>query len=113
MKLLLAAAILIPHLVYNPAFAADKKKAPNRTPQNLGQIVCGSIDSMLRQATHYGEYPRFVGKSGEARAMLLMTLNEKTGTWTLFTLRPDGDACVIGTGDKGKLVKGKDEGEPS
>lgn len=117
MKILLATALLLPNLIFNPVLAADKKKAPKKAPsqeQEQGEVVCGPVDGMLGQAAkHYGEYPRFMGKSGEARAMLLMTLNEKTGTWTLFTVRPDGDGCVVGTGDRGKLVKGKDEGEPS
>ncbi len=105
-KLLLAALLLIPQL----AFAQEAPK-------------CGLLANASKNlAKEYGEHMAFMFSAGadEPTAMTIF-LNPKTGTMTMFAIRPDRKgrilACEFLEGEPWRALKEpppeEDEGDPS
>lgn len=67
---------------------------------------CGSIDTMFADAIiYYNEEPLFTGLNvtnsidGEAYyGEMMFTVNQDTGSWSMFAIYPDGSACLINFG---------------
>ena len=74
---------------------------------------CGPFEDVrdvLRSG--YGEGPRFQGLTADSSAILIVMLNDATGTWTLLLVRPDGSACIAGAGSVGGVVMAEPAGVP-
>ncbi|MBZ8133206.1 hypothetical protein [Afifella sp. IM 167] len=71
---------------------------------------CGPIRAMTEGLlTGFGEVPVASGSLGNGRAML-MTRNEKTGSWTMLSIAPPDLACMIGSGDRFRLINPAEKG---
>ena len=66
---------------------------------------CGPSITMFEEAMDYGETPLFVGKNvtfgvegtpyyGE----MMFTVNQESGSWSMFTIYPDGTVCMSNFG---------------
>lgn len=75
--------------------------------------TCGPYDGVSEGLrTGYGETPRFHGLTEGSGALMVVTLNEDSGSWTVLMVRPDGFACMVAAGSVGALVKAPPEGVP-
>lgn len=61
----------------------------------------------------YGESPRFQGLAEGMGALVMVWLNELTGTWTLLIVKPDGTACLVGEGQGGAIAAAEAAGDPA
>ncbi len=60
---------------------------------------CASAQRVLSNAAaKWGETPAAQGIVAEDGTRLVMTLNEKTKTFTFIEISPDGTACLISAG---------------
>lgn len=65
-------------------------------------VVCSDLKTVIENISkEYQEEPTWSGKDSQSRYVL--TLNKKTGTWTIVQYN-DKLACVLGTGDNGKII---------
>jgi hypothetical protein len=67
---------------------------------------CGSTKEIKELIDSYEEKPIFVAPSQRfknVKGILVVTLNSKTGNWTVFELNDNGLHCVLQTGDGGEL----------
>ena len=65
-------------------------------------VVCSDLKIVIENISkEYQEEPIWRGKDSLSRYVL--TLNKKTGTWTIVQYN-DKLACVLGTGDNGKII---------
>ncbi len=115
MKLLLALVILIPQFAYSVAFAAED--APK----------CGLLANASKNlAKEYGEHMAFMFSSGSETPTAIAVavfLNPKTGTLTMFTVKPGPKgqvvACEFIEGEHWRALKEPttpdedEEGDPS
>lgn len=67
--------------------------------------ACNSFEYWATQARAYEEELLFEGISivndpdGQAyQGVMVFTVNQQTGTWAMFSLYPDGTACLIASG---------------
>ena len=54
-------------------------------------------------AKNYGEARAGIGLNGDARVME-MFVNATTGTWTITVTLPDGQTCLVATGEQFQTV---------
>jgi hypothetical protein len=69
-------------------------------------VVCSDLKTVIENlSSEYKEEPFWSGT--DSLSKFIMMSNKKTGTWTIIQYN-DKIACVIGTGDNGKVfVLGK------
>lgn len=67
---------------------------------------CGEQFRMFDYSAEIGEQPLFIGTStmvgieGEYyNGSMMFTVNQDTGTWTMFTQYADGTVCITAFGD--------------
>lgn len=67
---------------------------------------CGQSYPMFAPSMDYGEKPLFVGTSvilgvdgTPYQGGMMFTVNQDSGTWTLFTMYNDGTVCVVAFGE--------------
>lgn len=74
------------------------------------QVFCLPRDSIVEvlSGEKWREQPRavLVGEHG----VIELHGNADTGTWTLFLVRPDGEACPLGEGEGFELLKPQPRG---
>ena len=82
---------------------------PNQVVTTAKPVVCGRIDTILgRMENVHGEKPVMLGQTpdkGETQAMVTLTYNEQTGSYTFLEKLPTEKRliCIISSG-RGKLV---------
>ena len=82
---------------------------PNQVVTTAKPVVCGRIDIILgRMENVHGEKPVMLGQTpdkGETQAMVTLTYNEQTGSYTFLEQLPTEKRliCIISSG-RGKLV---------
>ena len=82
---------------------------PNQVVTSTKPVVCGRIDTILgRMENVHGEKPVMLGQTpdkGETQAMVTLTYNEQTGSYTFLEQLPTEKRliCIISSG-RGKLV---------
>ena len=82
---------------------------PNQVVTTAKPVVCGRIDTILgRMENVHGEKPVMLGQTpdkGETQAMVTLTYNEQTGSYTFLEQLPTEKRliCIISSG-RGKLV---------
>ena len=82
---------------------------PNQVVTTAKPVVCGRIDTILgRMENVHGEKPVMLGQTpdkGETQAMVTLTYNEQTGSYTFLEQLPAEKRliCIISSG-RGKLV---------
>ena len=82
---------------------------PNQVVTSTKPVVCGRIDIILgRMENVHGEKPVMLGQTpdkGETQAMVTLTYNEQTGSYTFLEQLPTEKRliCIISSG-RGKLV---------
>ena len=82
---------------------------PNQVVTTAKPVVCGRIDTILgRMENVHGEKPVMLGQTpdkGETQAMVTLTYNEQTGSYTFLEQLPTEKRliCIISSG-RGNLV---------
>ena len=82
---------------------------PNQVVTSTKPVVCGRIDTILgRMENVHGEKPVMLGQTpdkGETQAMVTLTYNEQTGSYTFLEQLPAEKRliCIISSGH-GKLM---------
>ena len=82
---------------------------PNQVVTTAKPVVCGRIDTILgRMENVHGEKPVMLGQTpdkGETQAMVTLTYNEKTGSYTFLEQLPAEKRliCIISSG-RGKIM---------
>ena len=82
---------------------------PNQVVTSTKPVVCGRIDTILgRMENVFGEKPVMLGQTpakGDTQAMVTMTYNEKTGSYTFLEQLPVEKRliCIISSG-RGKII---------
>lgn len=67
------------------------------------EIICAEMKWLVNTLTHdYGEIPVFGGVDADAKSNYVLTVNPKTGSWTMVQFN-SGTGCVVGTGDGTKV----------
>jgi len=79
---------------------------------------CGPVEQMKTLLDQYGEEIVFRGArldpSGNPTPVyLIISLNEKTGSWTVFSANPGNIACVLSAGERGEVVTPPPNKKPS
>jgi hypothetical protein len=65
-------------------------------------VLCSDPKTIIESVSKdYQEEPFWVGKDDQSR--FVMMVNKKTGSWTFIQFN-DKIACVLGTGNQGKLL---------
>jgi hypothetical protein len=65
---------------------------------------CGPRDKIVAVlAKSYGEARTGIGLNGEDRVMEVF-VNARTGTWTITVTLPDGETCLVATGEHFETV---------
>lgn len=66
---------------------------------------CGPSNTMFAESIYYEEQPLFSGMNvtygydGEPYyGNMMFTVNQETGSWSMFTLYPDGTVCMVNFG---------------
>ncbi len=68
------------------------------------QVTCGEYDNWVRTLdSKYGESRRSSGIS--VQTVFETWANEKTGTWTIISVYPNGRACVVASGESWQEYK--------
>lgn len=68
-------------------------------PAHAEITQCGAYDAVVAGlGERYGENRRMAGLMGPSE-MLEVYANDETGTWTVITVTPDGQACLRAAGD--------------
>ena len=82
---------------------------PNQVVTSTKPVVCGRIDIILgRMENVHGEKPVMLGQTpdkGETQAMVTLTYNEQTGSYTFLEQLPAEKRliCIISSG-QGKII---------
>ena len=82
---------------------------PNQVVTTAKPVVCGRIDTILgRMENVHGEKPVMLGQTpdkGETQAMVTLTYNEQTGSYTFLEQLPTEKRliCIISSG-RGKII---------
>jgi len=64
----------------------------------VAQVSCGQRDKIVEWlAVEYKEAPIATGVSSKGRLIEVLSTNDGE-TWTLIVSSPDGDSCLIGSG---------------
>lgn len=63
---------------------------------------CGPSNTMFAEAMDYGETPLFTGANAifgtdgtPYYGTMMFTVNQDTGSWSMFTQYPDGTVCMV------------------
>lgn len=69
----------------------------------LAQSICGERTEIVRQLEkNYKEHTVALGIAENGR--LIEVLASDAGTWTIIVTRPDGQACVLATGQSFEML---------
>ena len=65
---------------------------------------CGPHDRVIAElALGYGEAPVMIGL-GSNNAVIEVTASTATGTWTIIASTPDGQTCLVASGQSFELI---------
>ena len=70
------------------------------------RVVCGKPQIVFQEITgeEYKEKMYWTGSESDNSSLYILTMNQKTGTWTLIQLSKQL-ACVLGSGIYGKSAE--------
>jgi len=78
------------------------------------QPQCGpAVEMEHKLRDQYKETPRWVGRTPDNSALLVVAASPDGATWTIYVRRQDGVVCFLVAGVKGEFVDGPKKGEPS
>ena len=81
--------------------------------QEQRQQKCGPAEGAIKGlADKYHEVPVWAGLVSGGKA-IIMTFQSPEGTWTQVAMLPNGMACLLASGDKGRTIKAPGKGDPS
>ena len=103
-KILTTLCVAMMVLGYTNAVAQDKAQAESK--MIVMQAPCGEADKMVNLTKKHDEQVLFLGEgitfaAGTGRSLtggMIFTVNQDTGTWTMFQLYGDGVACMLMNG---------------
>lgn len=82
--------------------------------QAMAQQQCAPY-APIRDRLTTGQYAEIPAARGMTVSGLVLEIfvNDKTGTWTAFVIRPDGLACGAASGTAWEIIAVKPKGDPS
>ena len=98
-----------PEVFANPAVIENVDIPANQVVTSTKPVVCGRIDTILsRMENVFGEKPVMLGQTpakGDTQAMVTMTYNEQTGSYTFLEQLPAEKRliCIISSG-QGNII---------
>jgi hypothetical protein len=68
-------------------------------PTHAQEVQCGPVDQVVEGlAKGWGEHVRGTGIVDPSHQLMMLFVNDVTGTWTLIGLQPNGVACIGASG---------------
>ncbi len=89
------------------AFPADMPAAdaPPAPPEALGELPCSGYEQIRAElGQHYAEAPVSIGLQSNGHLLQLFA-SAGRDTWTMVSLSPDGQACVVAAGSNWQSLK--------
>lgn len=89
----------------------QRPKAQNLTPEMFESVLCTDVQSGQELLESIDESPVFIGKIQRsdsndkvANGVLIVTMNSKTKSWTVFEVFESKEICVLQSGEGGRSV---------
>jgi hypothetical protein len=101
--------ILLPPIPANAQMTGAQMTGAQMT---RAQMLCGKRTDIVRQLDEkYGETRRSMGLAG-GRGVVELYASDETGSWTILLTTPQGNACMMASGEAFQIEPVKVVGNP-